>query len=177
MTKRITTEEYFKMPETNRPMEVVYGYLREPPAPFGDHQSAVFRVAVLLDAHVRQHGLGRVFISPFDVVLDRDAALIVQPDVLFIAASRLGIVRGHVWGAPDLVVEVASPGTEHRDGTLKLAWYRRYGVKECWLLYPRDRRIEIVDLESDERESFTGEARLRSRVLPEFGERAGDCFE
>jgi Uma2 family endonuclease len=177
MSKRITTEEYFTMPETNRPMELVYGYVREPPTPFGDHQSAVFRVAVLLDAHVRRYGLGRVFISPFDVVLDPEAALIVQPDVLFIARGRLNIVWSHVWGAPDLVVEVASPSTQIHDRTLKLAWYRRYGVKECWLLYPHDRRIEIVDLESDARESFTGEASVRSRVLPEFGERAGDCFE
>jgi Uma2 family endonuclease len=177
MSKRITTEEYLRLPETNRPMELVYGYVREPPTPFGDHQSAVFRVAVLLDTHVRHHGLGRVFISPLAVVLDPEAALIVQPDVLFIAGSRLNIVRGHVWGAPDLVVEVSSPSTQHHDETLKLAWYRQYGVTECWLVYPRDRRIEIVELEIGGRESFTGEAGIRSKVLPAFDERASDCFE
>ena len=105
--KRISLDEYFRFPETNRPMELVYGYVREPPAPFGDHQLSVGRVFTMLDAHVRERHLGHVFVSPLDVILDRDAALVVQPDVLFIAKARLKIVRGHVWGAPDLVVEVA----------------------------------------------------------------------
>src|SRR5713226_6142330 len=113
--KRITLDEYFRFPEPNRPMELVYGYLREPPTPFGDHQLVVGRVLTMLDAHVRERNLGHVFVSPLDVILDRDAALVVQPDVLFIAKAQLEIVRGHVWGAPDLVVEVASTGTQHRD--------------------------------------------------------------
>jgi Uma2 family endonuclease len=176
MSKRITTEEYLRLPETNRPMELVYGYVREPPTPFGDHQSAVFRVAVLLDTHVRHHGLGRVFISPLDVVLDPEAALIVQPDVLFIAGSRLNIVRGHVWGAPDLVVEVSSPSTQHHDETLKLAWYRQYGVTECWLVYPRERQIQVVNCENDARSMFARDEPITSKVLAEFDQPAGACF-
>ena len=61
--------------------------------------------------------LGRVAIAPVDVILDRERALVLQPDVLFVATERLGIIRDQVWGAPDLVVEVMSPGTEQRDRT------------------------------------------------------------
>jgi Uma2 family endonuclease len=177
MNKRITLNEYFSMPETNRPMELLYGYVREPPSPFGDHQSTVFRIAALLDEHVREAGLGRVFTSPLDVVLDRDADLVVQPDALFISTRRLEILRGHVWGAPDLVVEVTSPSTAQHDRTLKLAWYRRYGVKEYWLVHQIDRRIEVVDCESDGRLSFTGDEKIRSKVLRGFGASVNECFE
>ena len=176
MSKRIATDEYFRLPETNRPMELAYGYVREPAMPFGDHQLVVVRLCSLLDAHVRERDMGKVF-TPLDVVLDREAALVVQPDLLFISKARLAIVPDRVWGPPDLVVEVASPSTEQHDRTLKAAWYGRYGVKECWLVYPRDRRIEVVDFNANSRESFEGDGRIRSRVLPEFNERAAACFE
>ena len=61
------------------------------------------------------HGLGRVLVSPVDVVLDEKKALIVQPDIVFISRERIGIVRDRIWGAPDLVIEVLSPGTRRRD--------------------------------------------------------------
>jgi Uma2 family endonuclease len=176
MGTKIRIEDYFKYPETNRPMELVYGYVREPPSPFGDHQTAVLRIGSRIDDHVRDHDLGRVFIAPFDVVLDHDQALVVQPDVLFIAKQRLSIIRGPVWGAPDLVVEVASPNTRHRDRTLKLQWYRRYGVKECWLADTSERQIEVVDCATDARTVFTGEYAIQSRVLTKLSLKVEECF-
>lgn len=176
MEKKMTVDEYFTFPETNRPMELIYGYVREPAMPFGDHQLVVVRLTTLLDAHVRGRNLGRVF-APLDVVLDREGGLVVQPDLLFISNERMNIVPDRVWGAPDLVVEVASPSTEHRDRTLKLVWYRRYGVKECWLAYQRERQIEVVDCESDARTMFARDERIKSKVLPEFDHPASACFE
>src|SRR5688500_7394274 len=131
MEKRVTTRDYFNLPESNRPAELVYGVVREPPAPFYGHQRVVGLVFRILSEHVERYGLGEVCVSPIDIVLDEPAALIVQPDVIFIARNRISIIRKQVWGAPDLVVEVASPGTEYRDRTVKLAWYRAYGVREC----------------------------------------------
>ena len=82
-----------------------------------------------------------------------------------------------MWGAPDLVIEILSPGTEHRDRTLKLAWYRRYGVKEYWIVVPRDRRVEIVDGSTEATQSFTGDDAIRSSVLPNLALTAKACFE
>jgi Uma2 family endonuclease len=177
MERKITIDEYFRLPETNRPMELVYGYVREPPAPFYDHQRLVVRLLTLLDSHVRDRGLGTLCVSPLDVVLDRELHLVVQPDLLFISKERESIIHQRIWGAPDLVVEIASPSTEHRDRTLKLAWYRRYGVKECWLVFPSHRRIEVVDCSNDQRASFTGSTPLRSHVLPGLDAEARTFFE
>jgi hypothetical protein len=106
----IDVDDYLSGREEMRRRELVWGVVREPSAPRYGHQAVVTSLAVLLSQHVRNRALGEVCVSPADVVLDREQALIVQPDVFFIAAARMDIVRDQVWGAPDLVVEVASPG-------------------------------------------------------------------
>jgi Uma2 family endonuclease len=139
------TVDYLSTPETTRPREVVYGRVREPPSPFFSHQQLVLLVARLLQDHVDAHCLGRVAIAPLDVILDAEAALIVQPDVMFVSTERLSIIRNQIWGAPDLVVEVLSDGNEAYDRGQKLGWYRQYGVREYWLVDLRTETITIVD--------------------------------
>ena len=160
-------------------MELVYGVVREPAAPNYRRQALITHLVVLLDAHVRERGIGEICVSPVDVVLDRDRALVVQPDVVFVAADRLHMIRDRIWRAPDLVVEVLSPGTARRDRTTKLGWYRKYGVKECWLVDPRHQRVEVVELQADppRRTTFSGATAVRSRVLPDFATSAGRFFD
>ena len=176
MERRISTADYFRMPETNRPAELVYGVVREPPAPLYGHQKVVGQLFHLLKKHVEANSLGEVCVSPIDVVLDEVAALVVQPDVIFVAKERTSIIQNRIAGAPDIVVEVLSAGTEHRDRSIKLAWYRRYGVRECWMANPSTRTIDVVDGVTGTPESFTGAHAIRSRVLPEFAASADDCF-
>jgi putative restriction endonuclease len=93
----VTANEYVdKTEETTRPRELAYGILREPPAPVFSHQVVVRKVARVWTDHVEPRKLGSVAVAPVDVVLDRDRDLIVQPDVLFIAADRQSIVRGQI---------------------------------------------------------------------------------
>src|SRR3954469_23849239 len=120
----MTADEYlYETDETNRRRELVLSRVREPPAPFFSHQSLVLRVAKVWSGHVTPRGLGRVAVAPVDVVLDHDRSLIVQPDVLFVSTARLSIIRNQVWGAPDMVAEVLSHSTKHRDRGEKLGWY------------------------------------------------------
>lgn len=165
----MTTEQYlYDTEETNRIRELAMGVVREPPAPFFSHQALVLKVATMWDSHVSPRQLGRVAVAPVDVILDRERALIVQPDVLFVATERLAIVRNQVWGAPDLVAEILSISTENRDRGEKLGWYRQYGVRECWLVDLYAEQVTVVDFTG----SFPVEriARgidsIRSSVLP-----------
>jgi Uma2 family endonuclease len=174
----MSTVDYLKTPENNRPRELAYGIVREPPAPFFSHQSVVLQVARLLCDHVDRGHLGKVAVAPVDVVLDRDRALIVQPDVLFVSTARLSIIRDQVWGAPDLVVEVLSHGTEAHDRREKLEWYRQYGVAECWLVDPAEERVVVVDLTGPDpvRRESNGPDLICSAVLPSFHVRASLLF-
>ena len=167
---KLTVEVYFRLPESTHPMELVYGVVHEPPAPFYSHQSVVTRLTSLLDVHVAHHQLGRVCVSPIDVVLDREAGLVLQPDLIFISTARLHIIRDRIWGAPDLVVEVLSAGTARRDRTFKIDCYRRYGVREAWVIDPAARSVDVhsLDVEKNVRavETFDDSSDIRSEVLP-----------
>lgn len=163
----MTTDEYFVGPESNRPRELVFGVVREPPAPFPYHQGAVTRLASVLHTHTARNRLGDVYVSPIDVVLEERRGLVLQPDIVFVAASNRAIVRDRIWGAPDLVIEVLSPRTSQRDRTTKLAWYREYLVRECWLVDPVASSIEIVDCTSVTVPAvYEGARPVRSGVLP-----------
>ena len=115
MSRRLSLAAYLATEETNRPQELAYGILREPPAPGFDHQIIVGRTHVALDRHVRRYGLGVVVLSPVDVILDRKRALVVQPDIVFVSKDRREICADRIWGAPDLVVEVLSTFRRRHD--------------------------------------------------------------
>ena len=165
---RLTTHEYLRMPETLLPQELVYGLVRDAPAPSTGHQYAVGEIFIALRAHLAQHDIGRVWMSPVDVVLNRDSNLVVQPDLIVVLNERKHIVADRVWGAPDLVVEVMSPRL--RIGTLeeRLAWFAEYGVRECWLVRPAIRQIEVISFAAGttERRRFDAHEAIVSTVLP-----------
>jgi len=140
----MTVDDYFATPETVRPAELAFGVLRVADAPAARHQSAVFSLAVALMLHVREERLGKVWVSPLDVVLDEEKALIVQPDVMFISNERADIVRERVWGAPDLVIEVLSPHPRIGKTAEHLAWFATYGVRECWLVHQLSTMIDVI---------------------------------
>ncbi len=166
----MTTDEYLRTPETMLPQELVYGFVRDAPAPTPGHQSVVGLFYVALVRHLEEHRLGRVWLSPIDVVLDRARHLVVQPDLIVVANERVHIVTDRVWGAPDLVVEVMSP--RPRIGTLeeRLRWFAEYGVRECWLVHHLSEQLEVVQFTRGHIARRIGDKAepLRSMVLPEF---------
>jgi len=169
--RTVTTHEYlYDTGESNLKRELMYGRLREPAAPYFAYQELVLRIAMLLRKHADSRDLGVVAIAPLDVILDPAANLVVQPDVLFVAKERRPIIRNQVWGAPDLVVEVLSLGTERRDRLDKIALYRQYGVRECWLVDFVETALLIHDFTGphpSERRA-RGIDSVRSTVLPEL---------
>jgi Uma2 family endonuclease len=177
--RSITVAEYLSGEETQQRQELVWGVVREAPgASAYGHQGPVTDLVVLLHRHVREQKLGRVLVSPTDVVLDEKKALILQPDIIFVSTDRLHIIRDRVWGAPDLAIEVLSPGTRRYDRTEKLGWFREYGVRECWLVEPRTREIavHVLELPAADVQVFTASDTLRSHVLPDLQLRVADAF-
>jgi Uma2 family endonuclease len=165
----MTTDEYLRTPETMLPQELVYGFVRDAPAPSTGHQCAVGEIFVCLRTHLAQQGSGHVWMSPIDVVLDREQNLVVQPDLIVVLNDRQHIVADRVWGAPDVVVEVMSP--RPRIGRLdeRLEWFAKYGVGECWLVRPAIREIEVIsfaDSAAGDRRVFASQQPLASIVLP-----------
>jgi len=138
-----TYSEFARLPsEGSTRYEVIDGELAVTPAPTPSHQIVIGHLTRVLGTFVHDHGLGIVFPGPIDVLFGEGDCL--EPDLAFVRADRSGLVsdRG-IEGAPDLVVEVTSPSTAHRDRGVKLARYRRFGVPEYWIVDLDARTIEV----------------------------------
>ncbi len=167
----MTTEEYLATPETVLPAELAYGVLHVADSPLVRHQTAVRELFLALHEHVKARRLGEVWLSPLDVILDYEKALVVQPDLFFVSHDRAHIVTDRVRGAPDLVVEILSP--HPRIGVLNrhLEWFAVYRVRECWVVHQIERWVEVVRFEAgaiQSREYFGEDEPIRSSVLPTF---------
>jgi Uma2 family endonuclease len=134
-----------ELPETNLPTELWDGELIMSPVPSFFHQEIVVRFFKRLESWVERHRLGKTALAPLDMVLAPHRA--VQPDVIFIANERLGIIGERVQGAADLVVEVLSPDSRRRDRIDKRDLYEQHGVREYWLIDPEVRTVEVLSLE------------------------------
>lgn len=172
----MTTDEYFRTPETVIPQELVYGFVREAASPTPGHQFVVGEIFAALREYLSRSGEGQAWIAPLDVVLDPARHLVVQPDIMVVSTRRLSIVRDRVRGAPDIVVEVLSPNP--RIGTLaeRLEWFASCGVRECWLVDHINREIEVLEFSSGaspRRNTYEVEHVMRSAVLPGFNRAVG----
>ena len=148
---RYTAEEFFKMiPETDIKVELINGeivsdyplddLIKGIPAPemfagpTAEHQSVVVGLSYEFVSYIRRNkGRCRSFVSPLDVVLNDYT--VFQPDVFIVCDP--GKIKGNkVEGAPDLVVEVLSPGSKKRDIVDKYNAYSNGGVREYWIVDP-----------------------------------------
>ena len=142
MQTNLTYADYLKTADDER-YELLSGALIRFPSSREIHQYILGRLFLRLGAFIYGRNLGKVYCSPFDVVLsDTD---VVQPDLLFVSSGRESIITPeNIQGAPDLVVEILSPATAARDRTLKLDLYARHGVQEYWIVDPDARAITVL---------------------------------
>ena len=140
------------------------------PSPFFQHQDIVFRFASALQDWVKRGSLGKVVISPLDMVLTPHR--MVQPDVAFIATENLGILRDVIRGPADLVAEIVSPGSRRRDRVDKKDLYEQHGVKEYWTVDPEARSVDVWHLGAGRQYELAGRflegEEAQSRLLEGF---------
>ena len=142
-----TYQDYLHLPDDGMQYEIIKGVLYMVPAPTTEHQRASRNLEFQMWEFARRHHLGEVFDAPTDVYLPGQETP-VQPDILFVAAGRAGIIQERgIEGAPDLVVEILSPRTWWQDRKIKLPLYEETGVPECWIVDPDQGTIEVYGLE------------------------------
>ncbi|MCI0440666.1 MAG: Uma2 family endonuclease, partial [Chloroflexi bacterium] len=136
--------DYLLLPEQDR-RELIEGDFYMAPAPSVRHQIINANLVRILIEFVRQNNLGLLLYAPTDVVLSETS--VVQPDILFISNERREIItEANISGAPDLVIEILSPGTAERDKALKLNLYARFGVREYWIVDPDEKSVRVMQL-------------------------------
>lgn len=138
---RWTVMHWERLPDDGNRYEIIDGKLYMTTAPSAFHQWIVGACIEHLGVPARQRGLGIWFTAPIGVLFSqRDA---IQPDFLFIRTERAAeLVRDRrVRGAPDLVVEVLSPGNNTEEMAKKRAMCARGGVPEYVEVDPATRRL------------------------------------
>ena len=119
----------------------------------------------------------QVFIAPFDVRLpeddesDEQVETVVQPD-LSIICDKSKLDEAGCRGAPDLIVEILSPSTAHKDLKVKFERYERAGVREYWIVDPNGSTVQIYTLGAEGRygrpEAYGAVDRVSVGIFPDL---------
>jgi Uma2 family endonuclease len=174
-----TEESYFALPDT-RFIELKDGCLEFLPMPSWKHQYLARFLFRRLDAFVESRRLGEVMFTGLNVRLERDHVRV--PDVVFVAAARLGDPR-QVQELADLMIEVVSPSHKdrHRDLVEKRLDYAAAGIPEYWIVDPETETITVLMLPAGASEyAVHGEFRpgdtASSKLLDGFTVDVAACF-
>ena len=156
LNKRYTYADYLTWMD-DKARELIHGFIRMmAPAPHPVHAKVSFGISWNLGAIIKENkGKCEVFYAPFDVrfpkqgeTADDKIDTVVQPDICVICDLSKIDDRG-CCGAPDLIVEILSPSTLKKDVTEKFALYEEHGVKEYWIVHPKDKAITVFLLQED----------------------------
>jgi len=178
---KFTYEDFLHFPDDGKRHEIINGGHCVTPSPNTKHQAVSMNLTRAFILHLEQHRHGRLFAAPFDVVLsDLD---VVEPDLLYLSRERLHVLTSqHVRGAPDLAVEILSPGTRKTDEVTKRQLYERFGVGEYWVIDPerntitvhrrvQDAFVRVAELTAEHAD------RLTTPLLPGFSVTLAEVFE
>jgi len=175
--KQYTYADYLKWQVKER-LELIKGYIyKMSPAPSRRHQAIVWNLNGIIWSFLKNQPC-QAYAAPFDVRLpikdkksNQEITTVLQPDICMICDISKLDDKGCV-GAPDLVIEVLSPGNSDKEMKQKYNAYEESGVKEYWMVYPDYEHVLIFTL--DESGKFVGQHPkvkgdiLKSVVFPEL---------
>ena len=147
MVKKLTWDDIKDWPECHGRTEIVDGELVMSPLPSNRHQQISLHLGKAILPFVEQRALGVFFPIPLHVIFAEHVHY--EPDLCFISKSRLHIAgEDVVHGPPDLIIEVISESNRTHDTVVKFRDYARYGVREYWIVDPREEHIRVFHLEA-----------------------------
>jgi Uma2 family endonuclease len=178
--KLLTAEEYLSLPEDpGTRYELVRGELVDVGFATAAHGWIVRLIFRLLDDFVEQEGLGQVFSDGVGFLVARDPDTVRGPDVSFVSAARVaatGIPVGNWPFAPDLAIEVVSPGDRRNKVLEKVTEYLSGGSRLVWVVWPTTRSVTVYSSDGLVRTLGPDDELDGGDVLPGFQVRVADLF-
>lgn len=149
-----TIDDIYNLPEGQR-AELINGQIYDMAPPSTTHQRICGRLHQAIANYIDSNdGNCEVFSAPFAVFLNEDNKTYVEPDISVICEPDKLTERGCT-GAPDWIIEIISPSNPEHDYVRKLNLYLDAGVREYWIVDPRDRKILVYYLKNEHTEDFT----------------------
>jgi Uncharacterized protein conserved in cyanobacteria len=144
--QQITAEDLLLMPNDGFRYELLKGELRKMAPASHEHGRITMNISGPLDYHVRANHLGVVFAAETGFKLSSNPDTVRAPDVAFVSRERMqqvGDVKGYWPGAPDLVVEVVSPGDVYKEVKEKVIEWLEAGARVVIVANPRKRAVTV----------------------------------
>ncbi|NJP11259.1 MAG: Uma2 family endonuclease [Cyanobacteria bacterium CRU_2_1] len=142
---RWTTADLDLLPDNGTRYEIIDGELFMTKAPRWKHQRTADRICAILNGWSDESQLGEATTTPGIIFSEADNVI---PDVVWVSYERLEALLDeaeHLTGAPELIVEVLSPGeaNERRDREVKLKLYSSQGVQEYWIVNRQLQQVQV----------------------------------
>jgi Uma2 family endonuclease len=184
---KYTFSDYISWPDEEH-WEIIEGTpIAMSPAPNPIHQRILWNLSGILHK-AKDTGILKgcaVYLAPFDVRLpeknesDESITTVVQPDLSIICNKSKIDDRG-CRGAPDLIIEILSPGSAKHDLETKRDLYEKHAVPEYWIVFPNEKLIHIFRLNDSGRYQsgsvFTQADSISSEVIPGLSVNVSDVF-
>ncbi|MGN0484035.1 MAG: Uma2 family endonuclease [Lachnospiraceae bacterium] len=169
-----TTEDIFSLPDGSR-AELIDGTLYNMAPPSRIHQELVQQLSRIIGNYIFSHaGECKVYPAPFAVFLNKDNKTYVEPDISVICDLQKLDETG-CNGAPDWIIEIASPGSQRMDYLTKLLKYRTAGVQEYWIVNPMKRTVLVYSfLGNEDSTQYLFEDEIHVGIFPELVIRLSD---
>jgi len=143
----LTVADLDIMPDDGNRYEIIEGELFVSRSPSLTHQSVSGNFFHSIKTYLIGNPVGEIWATP-GVIFSESSGVI--PDLVFVSHERRNEIASgdRITGAPDLVIEIVSPGTEtdRRDRLAKRQLYGKHGVKEYWIVDFEKRIIELYHL-------------------------------
>jgi Uma2 family endonuclease len=178
-TTPVTADQLLRMPDDGYRYELVAGELRKMTPAGWRHGAIGGQLQGWLARHIQEQGLGRVFLADTGFLLARDPDTVRAPDIAFIRKDRLPATEPEeaFWpGAPDLVVEVVSPGDTLGEVDDKVKMWLDCGAIMVWVVNPKWQNVTVYR-SATEIKTLTKDDELDGGdVVPGFRCPVGDIF-
>ncbi len=174
----VSAEDLWRMGSRGDNFELVRGELIEMTPPGGVHGSTAANLGSLLHSFVKEKKWGEVMVeSGYKLTANPDT--VRAPDISFLAAAKVppgGLPDGYIEGAPDLAVEVVSPGDTASEMQNKVQDYLAYGTQVVWVVYPQQRLVVAHYPDGTARTLREADALSGEAVIPGFSCQVRDIF-
>ena len=175
----MTADELFRLPDDNSRYALVRGELQRMTLAGFRHGAIAVNLTVPVGQHVRRHRRGIVCGAETGFVLERNPDTVLAPDLAFVRRERIpasGVPPTFWDGAPDLAVEVLSPGDRPGETAAKVSAWLAAGARLVWVADPRDASVTVHEPGRTARRRGKSDVLDGGPLLPGFRLPVADIF-
>ncbi|MFN2454633.1 MAG: Uma2 family endonuclease [Pyrinomonadaceae bacterium] len=178
-TQFFTAEQLLHLPKDGFRYELIEGVLKKMSPAGSEHGVVAATLTILLGQYIKAHKLGLVLAAETGYKIASDPDTVIAPDVSFIRqqeVDRLGITKKFWPGAPDLAVEVVSPGDSAREVREKVAAWLAAGTRMVWVVDAKKHTISVHRTQTDVVVLTENEVLGGADVVPGFSCTVAEVF-